>query len=113
MPLDRLWRSSIEEDTELDEEALKEVEERILALQADRSVYDTPAWQLIESKLKEEQANAFQVMMTSDDERLLMAAREHARLCAKLLREPERLDQEFAELQTQRRVLAGETEAEE
>lgn len=113
MPANSEWREEVENDTVLDEEALKEVEDAIRALSTELEKYSSPAWEEVFRELEAEQKQAFKVMMSTDDEKLLLTAREKARILASIIDRRDRAERELADLSHQRQVLAGEVEEEE
>ena len=113
MPANSEWRHDAEDDTVLDEEALQEVEDAIRALSSTLEKYSSPAWVEVFAELEAEQRQAFKVMMSTDDEKLLLTAREKARILASIIDRRDKAERELADLSHQRLILAGEIEEEE
>lgn len=109
------WREEVEADlaTEFDEVAIQETEDALREQGRLIEKYSSPAWTEVFAEMREEQQQAFKVMMATDDEKLLLTAREKARLIAKFVDRLSAAEQRFADLSRQRQILAGEIEEEE
>jgi len=114
-PLSSSWREEVEADlaSEFDEEALRETEERILELVRKVDKYSSPAWQEVFAELRDAQQQAFKTMMSTDDEKLLLTAREKARVISSIVDRLDVAERELAEATKRREILAGERDEEE
>lgn len=115
MPLNWDWRAAKEEDaeSELDEDALKKVEERILALHDELAAFSGPAWERLDSMLADKFQKESNIVFSTMDDMELKLARERARVYAQLRRRPEEVEGQLQELSRERRVLRGEEEEQE
>jgi hypothetical protein len=112
VPLNWEWRAAREQDAEyeLDVDALKTVEERILDLQDEAVVYSGPAWERLDAMLSKEFQKESNIVFSTLDDMELKLARERARVFARLRRRPEEVEAQLQELFRERRVLSGEEE---
>ena len=114
-PLTSEWREAVEADlaSEFDEAAIEEVETELRKQGRLIEKYSSPAWTEVFNEMREEQQQAFKVMMATDDEKLLLTAREKARLISKFVERLKLAEESFERLSHQRQVLTGEVEEEE
>jgi Mg/Co/Ni transporter MgtE len=114
VPPNRTWRDEVEADlaSEFDEIALKEAEDDVLALARKVEKYSTPQWAEVFAELRETQQQAFKTMMSTDDEKLLLTARERARVITSIVDRLSDTERELAEATKRREILAGEREEE-
>lgn len=115
MPLNWDWRAAKEEDleSELDQDALKRVEDRILELRDEQQVYSTSAWEALDKLLGDEFQKESNILFATEDDMGLKLARERARVYARLRKRPEQVESELQELFRERRILNGEEETRE
>lgn len=115
MPNNKAWREEVEEDlaSEFDQEAIREAEDSLMEINRQIQKYSSLEWAEVFEELRTEQQAAFKTMMSTDDEKLLITARERARIIATYVDRPDKLAREFAELSRRRQILSGEAEEEE
>lgn len=92
-----------EQATELAEQKA-ELETQMIALHAELDKYYTPAWELFEAMLLDEQRKAFVDIMNADEQTILMA-RERAKLLQKFLNRKGDLERDLDRLRTERNAL--------